>query len=767
MPYVRYYDAQYRIDEFNQSVKIKKKLLNVWPRTLVNGIEVFDIVVYYFEWRRANGVNGCKLEPDEGYWENGIQYLPGGFDHSKRNKKIYDLLGVKIKPDNYKNVKKDYNTYYNVFRRFIFNSPTNAEEAGLIDVTTLEYPMASYDSISTYIMSIPRDVFITDLENKIIDFMQTVVGYIDVAVCISKDEMYLENAEVGSGDGRIDRLYYYIGNDDTLINEEGTFTMPTGVDPNKLYNELVDSTPLIYPLNRDPFNADPLLPYQVPDPNDPLKLITIVPELTDLNPDPDKNTENAQWDKNGWVTVACGVVPSWELDQYEKMSPIPQNEVLQNLKEYGRVIATNNHPDIELIFAEVGENKATLAALLDVEEVLFERTFRVVSTKFTDNREMFYNIEFKYRRVHTTEQFAIDGTYIISEYDRRYSIWLDRLIEIGAAEMGGSSDEYTLTLATMYAKYRAVLSLVEVPTRIAAYTVLDHAGWHDDNDIVEVALPWSHAKGDYSFRVKVSSIQDMKSKKLSEYLKKRLRVGSTNNRGGGATFFETFVSFALLFAAVLLAPTTGGASLALYWGAVAVAFAVMAAVANALGYGGFAQQMMMMSQVAGYISMTAGISNFVTSAATKEIAKQGIVDYIIETIKTTVLETIDTIKSLALGEMPAYVVKATTQEILEQLVSMLNKAFMVYTKYINPPNEGLKELQDMVKKQEDILAEMTTPDTVQAMHMFLDSPFNNMYDMNEVMHNSYYNMTQGKIDASQNRCYLGSAPFRYDPYWGS
>ncbi len=174
MPYVRYYDAQYRIDEFNQSVKVKKKLLNVWPRTLVNGTEVFDIVVYYFEWRRANGESGCKLEPDEGYWENGIQYLPGGFDHSKRNKKIYDLLGVKIKPDNYKNVKKDYNTYYNVFRRFMFNSPTNAEEAGLTDAITLEYPIASYESISAYVMGIPIDTLITDLENKIIDFMQTV-----------------------------------------------------------------------------------------------------------------------------------------------------------------------------------------------------------------------------------------------------------------------------------------------------------------------------------------------------------------------------------------------------------------------------------------------------------------------------------------------------------------------------------------------------------------------------------------------------------------
>jgi hypothetical protein len=183
-------------------------------------------------------------------------------------------------------------------------------------------------------------------------------------------------------------------------------------------------------------------------------------------------------------------------------------------------------------------------------------------------------------------------------------------------------------------------------------------------------------------------------------------------------------------------------------------------VAEALSSGGM---------ITGTMASAIGVFNMANAAArTLETAVENSVKQgVIETIKTVVLDTVTKIETYVIDMFTPSITNMTTTEVINSVITYVNKAFSIYTKYINPPNEGLKELQDEVKKQEEELAASeTSADTQIVFHSFLDSPFNNMYDMNEVMHNSYHSMTQGKIDGPMNKYYKSTEPFKYDPYWG-
>ena len=257
MPYIRYYDDQILLTKFLGTSKIKRKLLSLWPKRVEAGVEIFDVVYWYYEWS-------------------------GGIQKSELHKKIYDLIGVKYKPDNYLEVTAEYkrrkNEILQAYNRYVWID-------GVKVPSTLPTEYASYIDINN-----------PDLDGQL--RVQMRLEYAKFDECVSTDTTYLENIERGE----MATVYFYlveaigIEEDNTLEDENGMITFPARMDPTALLVELTAATPMIYPLHRDPFNADPLLPYQIVDPLDPLKMIWVTPELTDLNPDP------LVYDAYGWVT---------------------------------------------------------------------------------------------------------------------------------------------------------------------------------------------------------------------------------------------------------------------------------------------------------------------------------------------------------------------------------------------------------------------------------------------------------------------------------
>lgn len=845
MPYVRYYDDQVRLTNFLGTSKIKRKLLSLWPKRVEAGVEIFDVVYWYYAWS-------------------------GGIQKSATHKKIYDLIGVKYKPDNYLEVTTEYKRRKAEILQ-AYNGYTWEAEARVPFALPAEY--ASYIDISK-----------PDLDGQLRAQMR--LEYAKFDECVSTDTTYLENIERGN----MDRGYFYLGeavgieNDNTLEDANGVVTFPAKLDTTALLAELTAAAPMIYPLHRDPFNADPLLPYQTVDPLDPLKMIWVTPELTDLNPNP------LVYDVNGWVTEYISVIGAHTINNvgtmdetgfmhYDPPVYLTNAEIKNALQTYGFIpavttteisgykveydkngnevlipqytILTEVNPGY-ISYSTPGNNKALIGALFDIDNTLFERQIRAVSREwgtyqvdgYVSQQELWgrrsrsgsgpiYNlknkkiyaprvvVEVRYRRVKNPTAIAgsandmtaelvlgytrtgvwsggfIPGNAIVDRYNAIMWMWVRSLLETAVDPEAGIeyleiNTDATVSASVLYDNLLVLSSVTDSATRDVVRFILDMYGFYDTSDmVIKTTVYEGTPKEDSLLRLRVDYVNNLKSKEVLELMGKCIHHGYTTE---GKNFLESVIGITIFIAIIVVAfvyaPALGAylapagaaagataaaiATTATVGISAALSIASMAMYATAYyfsknGKPGITEALSSGAMVTGMMASAIGVFNVVnTVARTIETALENAVKQgVIETIKTAVLEAVTTIKTYVIDIFTTSVTNVTTTELIHNVITYVNKAFSIYTKYINPPNEGLKELQDTVKKQEDILAEMTTPDTVQAMHMFLDSPFNNMYDMNEVMHNSYYNMTQGKIDASQNRCYLGSSPFRYDPYWGS
>ena len=844
MPYVRYYDDQVRLTEFLGTSKIKRKLLSLWPKRVEAGIEIFDVVYWYYAWS-------------------------GGIQKSANHKKIYDLIGVKYKPDNYLEVTAEYKRRKAEILQ-AYNGYTWDAEAQVPFTLPAEY--AEYIDISN-----------PDLDGQLRAQMR--LEYAKFDECVSTDKTYLENIERGN----MDRGYFYLGeavgieNDNTLEDANGVVTFPAKLNTTALLAELTAAAPMIYPLHRDPFNADPLLPYQTVDPLDPLKMIWVTPELTDLNPNP------LVYDANGWVTEYISVIGAHTINNvgtsdetgiihYDPPVYLTNEEIENALQTYGFIPAvTTTEPNgykteydkngDEVIipqytiltevnpgyisYSTPGNNKALLGALFDIDNTLFERQIRVVQREwgtyqvngYVSQQELWgsrsgsgpiYNlkdkriyaprvvVEVRYRRVKNPTAIAgsandmtaelileytrtgvwsggfIPGNTIVDRYNAIMWMWVRSLLETAVDYEAGIeylkiNTDATLSASELYENLLVLSYVTDSATRDVVRFILDMYGFYDTSDmVIKTTVYEGNPKEDSLLRLRVDYVNNLKSKEVIELMGKCVHHGYTTE---GKRFLESALGIIIVIAIVVVAfvyaPALGAylapagaaagataaavATTAVVGISTALSIASMAMYATAYyfsknGKPGITEALSSGAMVTGVMASAIGVFSMVSNAArtigtaVENAVKQGV----IETIKTAVLETVTTIKTYVIDTFKTSVTNVTTTELINNVITYVNKAFSIYTKYINPPNEGLKELQDTVKKQEEELAALeTNADTPLIFHSFLDSPFNNMYDMNEVMHNSYYSMTQGKIDNPMNRYYKGTEPFKYDPYWGS
>lgn len=809
MPYVRYYNDDVYIAEHVQASSLKRKLANLWPKKVVqtsyyNGetfitedVEVFAEHFYFYSWPRANGTLGVVLEPDEGYWSNGIQYLGAGYDKTKHAKKLYDLVGIKYKPANAINVTKDFDIYNSIFQIFLTYYKTYAmlpsNEFELLSVVTentdmllvdmfntYEYPLANFNTLLTYFSQIDITKLETDMKHLIIRFMEHTLGYIKVTDCIATGTEYIENIKIK----RLDRGYFYLNYDsieefrDLYLNKinDNTYEYKS-LNIDTVLNSVLSKIPLVYPLNRDPFNPDPLLPYPYTDPLNPTKTVWITPELTDFNPDVYKDTEDPTWDKNGWITANINIIN------------IPYNistsTIIENVMQYPNGLfspfATTEEPQYS--FSVDLDDYSLLAALSDVNGVLFERVFTLKpSWSYTEIGTRVDTLVIKYRRIHTPSTLV--GTTIEEAFKKNYWKALQALSvsytikpnilpyvnTFAKYTIPAKSVEGTSSGATMLWPLTS-LSATTTSCSISAASVV-FGDMLNTGATSSIMAPLTEGKTKYTDngkRLKVNN--QLKARVISRSLGSMVNHGYTINERSKLEKFVKIVIEVVLTAVGVVVVTIGyiiggtpGAVIANF--AVQIVYRVAAAVMYNNGMDYYAEAVVNAADNTQLYTtvllitdiVASGISNIGTAEITN-MTIQELVDYAITSIQDFVIEQL-TAGATSFTTM-------TTEQVMMSVINVLNTAFKAYSEYIDPPNKGIKEMEELVKTQNEELASMKIGgDMMNVIQTYLDTPFSNQYDFNEVMHASYNKLTQGKINEVYTRYYNGISPFRYDPYWG-
>ena len=166
----------------------------------------------------------------------------------------------------------------------------------------------------------------------------------------------------------------------------------------------------------------------------------------------------------------------------------------------------------------------------------------------------------------------------------------------------------------------------------------------------------------------------------------------------------------LFIAAALLAPWTGGASLALYWAVVAVAFTVLALAMNAWGDTVTAKYMGRYATISGYVSAVTGVAAIFQNMV-REIATQGLKEYVLSQISTVVTKITETFASAESGSLLTNVgnyIMDNFRAVLVKTVSVGNK---VTSYWMEKRAERICKLMDangaILDEQRDAMNKLT------------------------------------------------------------
>jgi hypothetical protein len=138
--------------------------------------------------------------------------------------------------------------------------------------------------------------------------------------------------------GQIDVTYMYLK----------AYNAPNGtIDEADIRNYISDYSPLIYPTHVNVFNPDPI-------------------STVDMNIDPDKNTVNARWDNNGWMTTTLVYRPT-TIDLVD--NNITDQQIIQKVHDI-------SYKDI--FYDQYTCSRLTALAMLDTGNVVFETRVQIV-----------------------------------------------------------------------------------------------------------------------------------------------------------------------------------------------------------------------------------------------------------------------------------------------------------------------------------------------------------------------------------------------------
>lgn len=607
---------------------------------------------------------------------------------------------------------------------------------------------------------------------------------IDIGEMRKQDHSQLEEAWFGFYAPKHDAIVLTNAQISDYIKEFSPMIYPTHTDVFNPVNNVCPVVPVTIPVTPCIFtNLNPDM-YKIPTYETRTVVIAYTDALNVYHPTIMEEilVSGPQWDSKGWLTGAVVWHPVTGLFQADNgvwsITP-PYMSDAQIINEVANLV---NSRYIINDVSEIGStNRLTLIALLDTANEVFEKSYKVKrNITYTNNVDdpsqpkttvTTVIVSVKFRRITN----SISTTLLTKVQTELSRVEANRLAELSVAQ-----NEQLLSVAGGSPAYvdpekQARLYLQDGGRTNQLKAMWEHALIATDTSLVKWVNPFSTVVvgpntgegttltvGNKYGHYRVDAITAMHPVKVEALLKVALTIDSRTYTQKNATF-----SLGSLLTAVLV---VGGLVIAAYTGqwyaaaaigtltaveVVAITLAiyslvvvVMSVTFSRMGLVSLAKQMIQISQLYGYAASMVGVANMVSNYMA-ETTRQNIM----ESIKASVTEYIQSIKDITLDKVEKYVIKnvvdftkQSVMEILGQTVNFLNQAFTIYANYINPPNKGLGDLQDQLAATEKELADsaVVRPDSIDTVNKEIDDPYNNWIDINEKMQLMSYYMTNGK-----------------------
>ena len=441
---------------------------------------------------------------------------------------------------------------------------------------------------------------------------------------------------------------------------------------------------------------------------------------------------------------------------YEPLKVDSLSNALSDSEIIAKVLA--NPSVVEYSIEE--EHVLTALALLDINEVVFERQLKVTSRGLTDvkftsqtsgtNTATFIkevNIAFKFRRKPETTQIE-------------YNEYLEKIKTM-------MYNSVNVPHGSMY------IQLLEVYHGIAPII---------DNEII------------HSGYYRKDGLQAMKSKEFNKTITARLKTGYTKKKVKWWKKLLTIVVVIIIVIVSIFYPPAFGLS-QLAWSGLVLSIGSLAMMglsvilaksdpAWAAYIGKMANVLGIAATIVGVVAIVQNMARVLTQKGLEEAAKQALLEEGKEVTKEalkqqmasmaadyTLSTALNDITMDSMQDMLVDFVKSawskTTSFNMQSMLDNATRAFQVYTKYINPPADGLDDLSRQVEGQERELEDLSSSGLKDKIDYTFSSPFYNIYDFNEVVQAIPHRMTQGTIDDTFNKYYDGTtSKVKYRGYLG-
>jgi hypothetical protein len=389
----------------------------------------------------------------------------------------------------------------------------------------------------------------------------------------------------------------------------------------------------------------------------------------------------------------------------------------------------------------------TCMAILDYNEVLFEREFTIKQKDIenSDNFSIKYNgdsryilkanLDFRFRRKADVDDIAAEEflTGIKSLIEA-----LDDYTDVsGTGKLSGD-----LTITQTKAEVSKELSI-----NAQLFAIYESIIPSTDSDLT---LEYSKDYGLTSvsgWYIKYDGMEALSNREFGELLRKMIGTGYEEKE---ASMFTRFLLGVALMAIIVLSAGSGAAAVGTATGwAAAVAFSTSFVLGLAIGqlvlslvslyfvnrgmYGavslikGELQALGMVSTIMGVVAGIGGLYSKVTQMSSSKIVEQ---------LKMEVVNYF----------------KQSTSSVTSFIGGFVTQGFSLYTRYVDPPANNSALIAE-VARQEEELEDYSSPDNMKKVQWMFDSPYDNIYDMNEHMQGIPYAMTQGKIDGATTKYY--------------
>lgn len=385
------------------------------------------------------------------------------------------------------------------------------------------------------------------------------------------------------------------------------YSAPNGiVELSDIRSYIHSYSPLIYPLNKDKFNPDP-----------------VQTTVTDMNPDPYKGTINEYWDVQGWVTSMLVYQPT-VLSLVD--NGITDSQIIQKIIDISYT---------DIFYDPMKTSRLTALAMMDINTNSVFQTSTRITSRSVVLKDLFLGanniglrdgvpheqtryvstvtIEFKFRRITDIDvniAVSTGATSFITSVQTRCNALAPKA-EIksifGLRNTTGTS-LYT-GIATVKAFTRSLSASVNQQLVLMANWVYPHV----DDTMVSVDPTYvnSYYPSTLETQIKISGLIDLPPKQFKKTFRSLMKFDYHPHEKKGH-WYDKVVEWVILIIAIVAAVWTAGQSLMLAafilgLGAIAEGLWAMYLVKNGGGKGSISMALGM-SNVLGIASMVVGIT---------------------------------------------------------------------------------------------------------------------------------------------------------------